>query len=250
MAGFYDDLAAYYHLVYPDWDDAIGRQAEALDRIIRGAGVPPASRVLDVACGIGTQSLGLARLGYAVTASDLSAGAVARARREAAARGLALELSVADMRSAFDAHGGGFDVVLACDNSVPHLLSDEEIRGAFTQFFRCTRPGGICLLSVRDYEALPTGGTQLHPYGVRDLEGRRVVLLQLWEFRGDIYDLTLYVVEDEGEAACRTRALRTRYYAVRIGRLLELLREAGYEGVRRIDDSFFQPVIVGRRPAR
>ena len=32
--------------------------------------------ILDVACGIGTQTLGLAALGHRVTASDLSAGAV------------------------------------------------------------------------------------------------------------------------------------------------------------------------------
>ena len=35
-----------------------------------------------------------------------------------------------------------FDLVMACDNAVPHLLSDAEILRAFGQMFACTRPGG------------------------------------------------------------------------------------------------------------
>ena len=56
---FYDDLADAYHLLYEDWSASIDRQTDALAAIIRehnaSAGV-----VADVACGIGTQALGLA----------------------------------------------------------------------------------------------------------------------------------------------------------------------------------------------
>jgi 2-polyprenyl-3-methyl-5-hydroxy-6-metoxy-1,4-benzoquinol methylase len=44
---------------------------------------PEIRTVLDVSCGIGTQTLGLAHRGILVTASDLSAGAISRARAEA-----------------------------------------------------------------------------------------------------------------------------------------------------------------------
>lgn len=248
MNTFYDELAPLYHLVYADWEASIARQADALDEVIRETGSGPARRILDASCGIGTQSLGLARLGYEMTASDLSPGAVTRARREAAARALPIRFSIADMREAFERHGGGFDVVLACDNSVPHLLSDAEIQAAFEQFYLCTRPGGLCLISVRDYAGMELGGIQTIPYGVRSDGETRYVLLQVWEFEGEIYDLTMYFVEDRGGAECRTRVLRTRYYAVSIDRLMELLRQAGFEAVRRIDGRFFQPLIVGRRP--
>jgi glycine/sarcosine N-methyltransferase len=76
----YDEIATLYHLVYPDWNAAIARQAAALDAIIREHVGPPPQSILDVSCGIGTQALGLAALGYAVTASDLSSAAVERAR--------------------------------------------------------------------------------------------------------------------------------------------------------------------------
>jgi SAM-dependent methyltransferase len=245
---FYDDLAPFYHLIYPDWEASVARQAEVLDGIVREAATGPAARVLDVSCGIGTQSLGLARLGYAVTGSDPSARSVERARREAEARGLAIRFSVADMREAFARHGGGWDVVISCDNAVPHLLSDAEIRAAFDELHRCTRPGGLCLVTVRDYAAMELGGTQVKPYGVRSEGGIRYLAFQVWDFEGDVYDLTMYFVEDRGGAECRTLAFRSRYHAVSVDRLLALLREAGFAEVRRIDDRFFQPVLLGRRP--
>ena len=163
----YDEIATLYHLVYPDWNAAIARQAAALDAIIREHVGPPPRSILDVSCGIGTQALGLAALGYTVTASDLSSAAVERARREAAQRNLAIDFTVADMRRCAEVHGSGFDVVLSADNSIPHLLSDDAIREAFGNFYRCTRPGGITILGVRDYLTEGRSSPQLVPYGFR-----------------------------------------------------------------------------------
>ncbi len=92
---FYDELASLYHLIFLDWEAVIRRQAEALDRVIRERWGDGRLSILDVACGIGTQALGLAALGHRVTASDISAGEIERAKREAASRGLALRFSVA-----------------------------------------------------------------------------------------------------------------------------------------------------------
>jgi SAM-dependent methyltransferase len=248
-ADFYDALAPVYHLIYADWEASVERQGRALDSIIRSAGGEHLHSVLDAACGIGTQSIGLAGLGYRVMASDLSPAAVTRATREAARRGLPLRTSVADMRHVFDHHRRTFDVVIACDNAVPHLLSKQEIRSAFEQFFRCTAPGGLCLISVRDYEALELNGVQLHSYGVHQEENARYVLFQVWDCEPPFYDTTFYIIRHEQGAEPVTRAIRSTYYAVPIGTLKELMEQAGFTGVARLDDCFFQPVLVGHKPA-
>ena len=248
---FYDRLAPIYHLIYPDWEASVRRQGEALDSIVREElGEGGARSVLDVACGIGTQSLGLARLGHRVTASDLSPAAVARAREEAARRGLAIDFSVADMRRAHEHHGGGFDVVVCADNSLPHLLSDGEILAALRQFRACTRPGGACLVSVRDYAAMRREGTEVQPHGVHEHGGARWVLFQTRDFSGDSYALTLYAIEDRGADTATTHVFRSTYYAVTTDTLARLMEEAGFERVRRVDGVFFQPVLVGRAPER
>jgi SAM-dependent methyltransferase len=242
---FYDALAPLYHLVYENWEASIERQGKALDSIIRSCRGETPQSILDVACGIGTQCLGLAALGHRVTGSDLSPAAVQRARRETASRGLSIDYTVADMRA--PNRGRDFDVVLCADNSLPHLLSDEAITGALGQFLAALKPGGLCLISVRDYAALERGGVQVKPHGVRSENGTRWILFQLWEWRGSIYDLHFYFVADDGQTSCITHVLRSSYYAVSIEHLIRLMVSVGFEQVRRIDDVFFQPVIAGRR---
>lgn len=151
-ADFYSALAPVFHLVYPDWEASIERQASGLDTLIREQWGDASRKLLDVACGVGTQALGLAKLGYSVTASDIARTAVERARPEAEQRGLSIDFSVADMREVSSRQLRPFDVVIACDNAIPHLLSDADILAAFKQFFQCLRPGGGCVVSVRDYE--------------------------------------------------------------------------------------------------
>lgn len=58
--GFHDELAAHYDLMYADWDASITRQGKALDALPASALGPGPHTVLDNACGIGTQALGLA----------------------------------------------------------------------------------------------------------------------------------------------------------------------------------------------
>lgn len=246
-SGFYDKLAPYYHLIFADWETSIARQATILDQLIRQEWGPEARSVLDVSCGIGTQALGLTQRGYDITASDLSPGAIERARREAEKRGLRIDFSVVDMRQAHEHHQREFDVVISCDNSVPHLLSDTEIQQAFASFYRCIKPGGGCLISVRDYDLEERSGVKVVPYGIRQVKGTRYLVFQVWEYEGSQYELSMYMIEDEGGEEGVAHIFRTRYYAVSPDRLEELLKEVGFRDVRRAESAYYQPIIVGSK---
>ena len=92
---FYDALASDYHLIFEDWDASVRRQGAFIHSLL-GGHAP--HRILDLACGMGTQALGLAQLGHAVTARDLSPALVQRAKIEAGQMGVVLEVVVGDMR--------------------------------------------------------------------------------------------------------------------------------------------------------
>jgi len=245
----YDEIASLYHLVYEDWEGSVRRQAEALDGIVReriGAG-PHA--VLDASCGIGTQTIGLAALGHQLTASDLSEASVARARVETQARGLDVAFEVRDMRECDRGREAAFDVVLSADNSVPHLLTRADVLSAFRAFYNAARPGGITLVSVRDYQAEDLRDAQMRPYGIRETPAGRALVFQTWDVDGEHYDVTMYFVIEGRDGSCRVQRGRSRYWAVTTDVLATLLEEAGFEDVERIDGRFFQPVLVGKRGA-
>jgi hypothetical protein len=151
------------------------------------------------------------------------------------------------MRAVHDHRGRQFDVVIACDNSIPHLLNDDEIMLGLRQMYDCTRPGGGCLLTVRDYDREERGTGLFKPYGVRERDGKRYVIFQVWDFQGEVYDLAMYFAADDGGDRPATHIMRTKYYAIGTGRLLELMRRAGFASVERLDGRFYQPVLVGSR---
>lgn len=242
---FYDELSPVYHLIFRDWEASIERHAKILDAIIR-SNWGEITTIVDVSCGIGTQAIGLAKLGYQVAASDLSPRAIERAKTEAKKRGLDIHFTVADMRDADAHHAKAFDLLIACDNSLPHLLSDREILHAFRAFYRCVKPGGGCLISIRNYENEARNGIQVTPYEVRVVRGVRYVIVQTWEFHGDIYDLSMYFIRDDRRQA-ETKVFRSQYYAIIVSKIMMLIRQAGFTGVRQIQSDFHQPIIVGTR---
>jgi len=248
MSDFYDDLAPHYHLLFEDWDTGIERQGCQLSAIIRDRW-PRATNILDVTCGIGTQAIALAANGYRVTASDLSAKAIDRARLEARKRGQNISFSVCDMLSAHSHHGSGFDLVISCDNALPHLLTDESIRDALKQIFDCTRPGGGCLITIRDYENEKRGKNIFKPYGVRVEGGNRYAIFQIWDFEGDIYALTLFIVkEDLHSKQVTAETMHSSYYAISTAKVMSLMEQVGFQQVKRVESSYL-PVLLGTVPA-
>ena len=247
VQAFYDELAPLYHLVYENWEASVARQGRALASLIGEHWGTGARTVLDAAVGIGTQALGLLALGFHVTGSDLSRVAVNRALREAAARHLPLTCLVADFR-ALPVRTASVDVVVICDNSLPHLETPSEIETALGECFRCARPGGGCLVSMRDYESPPPSGTvEVRPYGERAWAGRRYHVRQVWSWRGPRYDLSFEITPADGAEEHAT-ILKSSYLAIPVGQVAELMKAVGFQDVRRVDDRFFQPVLVGTRP--
>lgn len=246
-APFYDRLAPYYHLLYGDWETSVARQGAALAHLLGSYGVQPGEAVLDAACGIGTQTIGLLVNGYEVTASDCSSGAIERLKSELLNRGLKGQAYVDDLRSLRQSASGAFSAVVACDNSVPHLLSDEDLLECFRSCLRCLRPGGLAVFSVRDYAAIPRVSPDVRPYGARNIGDDRFLAVQVWDWHGDHYDLRIYLTLERSDGTCETEVLRSRYYAVTIDRLLALMQEAGFVATQRMDDVLFQPVLIGQR---
>lgn len=240
MGDFYDDFAADYHLAYGGrWDEAVERHGRALAELL-----PDTARdVLDCSCGIGTQAIGLAQLGYRVVGTDPSAGAIFRARREAERLGADVTFAVADFRDLSDV-AGAFDAVISCDNAVPHLLDPADVVTALAQMRSKLRDGGIVVVTMRDFDEALRDKPPVAPT-VR--VGDRV-LVRLHEWDDDQYTVR-YLVLTERDGAWDVVEHRTRYRAIARAELETAAHEAGFASTSWSDHAIVgtQLTFVARR---
>jgi SAM-dependent methyltransferase len=273
---FYDGLADEYHLMFADWRHAVDWQGEALDALIRRLAGPGATTVLDCACGIGTQAIGLAKRGYRVTATDLSAAALARAIREANSFGVTLTGTVADFRALDEAVTEHFDIVVCLDNAISHLQEDAGLVAAARSMRGRLVPGGLLLISIRDYDALlapkpdraqpglpgvqlaQQAAEQSRPSGTmprvfQEPDGRRIAFqVWTWDAEGRSYAVEQFFLKDK-ESAFQVSHHVSRFRALRRSELTHALEVAGLADIRWLmpeDSGFYQPVVSARRPAR
>ncbi|HET7206515.1 MAG TPA: class I SAM-dependent methyltransferase [Terriglobales bacterium] len=247
----YDELAAHYDQIYEDWEASITRQAAVLTSILHHEcddGRP--IRVLDCACGIGTQSLGLAMNGFDVTGCDISSGAVQRARSEASKRGLNVAFLVANMMRLSSIPQSSFDAVICIDNSLPHLETDEELSQAAQGAYGKLRPGGSFIGSIRDYDRLIVERPAVQgPSFYSDNLSRRIVF-QIWDWLDERrYRFHLYITRST-DSAWQTFHFTSTYRAVLRSELRHILEQAGFTNVRWLspsDSGFYQPIFIARR---
>ncbi len=77
--------------------------------------------------------------------------------------------------------------------------------------------------------------------------GTKYIFFQTWEFKGDLYDLSMYMIIDDGTSKATTKVFRSTYYAISVDRLIELLSSAGFSNVKRVESDHYQPIIIGTK---
>jgi glycine/sarcosine N-methyltransferase len=245
---FYEDLASDYHLLFEEWWEGAVWHGEVIGAELRRAGVVPPARLLDATCGIGTQAIPLARQGFSITGTDLSARAIERAEHEASIRGVAATFAVADVRTVRASVEGTFEAVISCDNALAHLPGRDDLHAAFGSVRACLRDGGVFLASVRDYDLLAeerSAGVVPVCYGA---PGHRHIVGQSWTWSADaasveIQLLILKETTDGWSATVRDTTMR----AWRRAELGPALTASGFVDVvwREPEATgYLQPIVV------
>jgi len=248
---FYDQLSSVYHLIFADWRSSVQWHGEILDTIIRKKLGSTHLKVLDCSCGIGTQAIGLALCGYEVHGTDISPAAIERAKIEANSFGVIASFGVADLRSLDRQVSDSFDVVISCDNSLPHLLTDNDLLMAAKNIRTKLESNGLFIASVRDYDQILTDRPKSTlPQVFDDTEGRRVVF-QLWDWSEDgrNYVFHLFILT-ESQGKWRIFQYTTQYRALLRHELGEILTSAGFSDIgwqMPSESGYYQPVVTAHK---
>lgn len=245
---FYNNIASQYDKLFQDWQSTIHEQAVILNRIFNDNGFDTAAHILDCACGIGTQSIGLAALGYRVSASDISAAEIIEAKERAKKNNVDIRFELADFRGLADRFSEQFDIVIAMDNALPHMLSNKDLEAAIKSITEQTKPNGIIVASIRDYDRLlEEKPSYSPPYIYKTDKGQRVCF-QTWTWKNDNYHLVQYIIEDE--QTLQTSKFECEYRAVSREELTSIFRANGCKEVQwkmPEETGFYQPIVIARK---
>jgi glycine/sarcosine N-methyltransferase len=235
-------------LIFDDWHRAIERQARILNPLLVTQLPGRPLKILDCACGIGTQAIGLAEFGHKVTASDLSEAAVTRARHEAKSRGVDISFFVSDMTILAEIVGNDFDVVAALDNALPHL-SSEQVRRTVRAIGSKLGPNGRFIASIRDYDALIAQKPAMQQPAFYGRKGERRIVHQVWDWIDTArYVVHLYITE-ESNGTWSTHHFASEYRCILRRELSNELESAGFTDVRWLmpdESGYYQPIVLAK----
>lgn len=245
---FYDNLASQYDKLFLDWQATTKEQAVILDKLFKDNGFDNTARILDCACGIGTQAIGLAAMGYDVAASDISDGELAEAKERAASNGVNICFERADFCALSETFSERFDIVFAMDNALPHMLSKEALEAAIRSITNQLAPGGMFVASIRDYDALLKDKPPYSPPYIHKTDKGQRVSFQTWNWVGDHYKLIQYIIDDEETLS--VSKFECEYRAIRREELTNMLIANGCSRVEwkfPEETGFYQPIVIARK---
>ncbi len=235
-------------------------EIEALIKIFAEFGVSVRSQVLDLCCGIGRHSLGLASRGFDVTGVDISARSIEYARTRA--REIAVEnrthFIVGDVRGVsnlLSSVGKKYNAIINLSTSIGYW-TDEDDRSILKQLHCLGEPNCLLIIDVSNKDYLVR---HFQPFAVNVLEGKPIyVLIEkrkfLFETSRIENEWTFYRKEGEDLKHLTTILLNHRVYSLH--ELIDLFKGADWNYLKaygsfsldRLTADTSRILIVGRKP--
>jgi SAM-dependent methyltransferase len=191
---------------------------------------------LDAGAGTGFHSLLLSELGVRMTALDLSAEMLDRLASHARERAVEIETSRSDFQSLPPQWSGRFDAVFCLGNSLPHLLTSQELARGVREFRRVLRNGGILFAQLLNYERILASRERV--VGVKRDGGTTFV--RFYDFEGELVRFNILRLEErEGGTDHRLDTVSLRPW--RNGELKAAMQGAGFVRIQEYGTMAMEP---------
>lgn len=246
---FYDALAEFYPRFFKDWTVQLEREYLTFRALFRGKQI---NRVLDAACGTGTQSVPMAQLGVQVVAADPSASMLAKAKELAQERNVLNQITFkcVDFLNLKKVVEGPFDAIVCKGNSLPHLITDAEIETTLHHFFDLLRPGGMVIIGMRDFDQLLEHRPRFMPGLLHDVgDSEEFITFDIWDWDDGppiIATQNLYITR--GKNPDYVTIKRTvRFRPLSLDEVKVVLLEVGFVDISQSPDRY-EDVLIAYKP--
>jgi 2-polyprenyl-3-methyl-5-hydroxy-6-metoxy-1,4-benzoquinol methylase len=215
-------------------------------------------RILDAAAGTGMHAIALAKSGFMVYGSDLSEGMVAKANENVKAQGISVPMVVAgfgDLAKTYGLKNGPgdtdnlFHVILCLGNSLPHVLTSNDLDAALRDFSDCLVQDGMLILQNRNFDMVMHSRVRwMEPqyYAKKDEEW---IFLRFYDYRDDgLINFNIVTLHRKGIEAWSQSISDTSLLPLLQDDLMESLKSTGFHNIELfggMDGSLFDPETSG-----
>jgi len=231
--------ATFYKALSPDYDrmtrfgDRLRAEQDMLSQWLKRY---PFKSVVDVACGTGLHSIALKKLGVEVVGVDNSPEMLKQAEQNARLQNVAIKWLAAPMQNLKKYLKQSFDGLLCLGNSLPHLLSEEDLRRTLESFFALLNDGGRVVIQILNYSRI-----------LRDQE--RIVhisqegdkqFIRFYDFIDPLIRFNLLTIHWQQQKASH-QLISTELYPYRREELEKTLQQAGFTNLEYFGNMQFAP---------
>jgi SAM-dependent methyltransferase len=232
----YDAFSADYDR-FVNWSSRLKYELPFIERQLGAlGGVGRSVRVLDTACGTGMHALGLAEKGYLTAGVDLSPEMIERARANAAAAGVIVRFAKAGFGSLAKTFSGEeifpFDALLCLGNSLPHILTPQDLALALTDFARCLRRGGLVIIQNRNFDAvLAKRERWMEPQSYQE-GNNEWIFLRFYDYELDgLINFNIVTLRRQAGGDWQQHAAATFLYPLKQAEVVAALTASGFEDI-------------------
>ncbi|MGD0589860.1 MAG: class I SAM-dependent methyltransferase [Bacteroidota bacterium] len=150
LVQFYDSLANEYDEL-TGFAERFDKEHSAFQMLVQKYDL---KIVLDAGCGTGFHSILLAQLGLHVTAADISEQMLRQAKQNAEHMSVQVETIQTSFQGMNESVHNKFDAVFCLGNTLPHVLTEEELFQSFKSFRKILNSDGRVFLQLLNYDRI------------------------------------------------------------------------------------------------
>lgn len=178
----FEDFGENFDLLFDNPNKLSDLDAKSINSVLKPF---RAKAILDCACGTGIPSIGLARLGYSVSASDISPKLIAILKSKAKKEKLNIEIKTADFTNLKPWKNRKFDAVINSGNSIPLVKNLSTVQLGFDSMANLTKKGGLVITVLHNYSYLKQNKQTFLLRKINQSDGKTQLIFDIRKFLND-----------------------------------------------------------------
>ena len=191
---------------------------------------------IDVACGTGGHVIAMSQMGIRAVGVDISESMLDKARASAKEKGVKAQWIHCPMQELSQHIKEQFDIVLCLGNSLPHLLTKEDLSKTLSAFAQVLRPGGVLLVQLLNYHKILKDKNRL----VAVTKKNNNEYIRFYDFLPDLLRFNLLRIKWEGTES-KSILSSTELFPYTFDILQEGLQKHNFSTINTYSDLEFQP---------